>query len=535
MPPVVASRPLRWLIAAPLSSAPAGRRLTVSGERFTTVMGALSPKATVEVPDRLGGGATRSFSVAVARPRDFRTREVIGNIELLHDLAAVADRLAKDGDVPGALARLRTLVGDGRLVDTLEGRQPAPPEPTPAPTPAAAPVAPTPAASDDDDDPIFGKAALATPTKETAGQAKSAVGSFISAMRSGAPAPSNTKRAAPGRATAPVVREQVEATARDVLGAPPMAKLECAWRSLRMVMASCPSADDLGVDAVDTDTAGLLEALEAPLSADPWQRPDAVFVVEPVDDVEVLRKLASMAEAARVPIVVEVAAGPVGMPPTTDGLDDTPDPWDGLRSHAPSAWLCATTGAPVLAHETEGGDRVVFGGAAAAVAAMAAASVAQTGVPSNIVGKGGALVAPAAHVAGTGHDKQTIPTRTFVAYATQRALADRGVAALGSETDSDRLRLAAAPMVAGDMSLPGRVLAGRAHRLAVAVRQALGPAASPEELADALEEASGAFLPRIGAGDVTLRVRNSGSEGTTVDASIGASLAGASVTFSSDV
>ncbi|MBL4687087.1 MAG: hypothetical protein JKY37_21000, partial [Nannocystaceae bacterium] len=386
----------------------------------------------------------------------------------------------------------------------------------------------------DDDDPIFGKASLSPASAPGPAEAKDAVGSFISAMRPSAPAPTATATST-GRESADTIRQAVEATARDILAAPPVAGLERAWRSLRMVMASCPNADDLAVDAVDTDLDGLLAALTGPLSADPWHRPDAVFVVEPIGDAETLRALADLADESRVPIVVEVLPALIGFSPGSDTLLEPPAAWSELCEHTAAGWLCACVGTPVLAHETDGGDRTVFGGAATAIAAIAAASVADSGVPAALVGRDGALVAPAAHTVDAHGHTQTIPTETFIAYRTQRDLAQRGITALGSEADSDRIRLAATPMVAGEMALPARIVAGRAHRLAVAVRQALGPGASAQALEQALEEASGVFLPRISAGDVTLRVRNVAPDGVTVDASIGAVLAGASVTFSSDV
>lgn len=538
MPPVVDSRPLRWLIAAPLSPTPAGRRIGVSGERFTTVMSALAPAATVAVADRLGADATRSFSITLARPRDFRTRELVAKLEPLPALSAVAERLAKDSNTAAAITKIRALVGNGRLVDTLEGREPAP---AAKPIAAASSTAKSTALSQgsatdvaDDDDPIFGKASLSPTSAPGPAEAKNAVGSFISAMRSSAPVRTATATST-GRESADAIRQAVEATARDILAAAPVAGFERAWRSLRMVMASCPNADDLAVDAVDSNLDGLLAALTGPLSADPWHRPDAVFVVEPIADAETLRALADLADQSRVPIVVEVAPALIGFAPDSDTLLEPPPVWSELRDHSAASWLCACVGTPVLAHETEGGDRTVFGGATAAIAAIAAASVADSGVPAALVGRDGALVAPAAHsVEAHGH-AQTIPTETFIAYRTQRDLAQRGVTALGSEADSDRIRLAATPMVAGEMALPARIVAGRAHRLAVAVRQALGPGASAQALEQALEEASGVFLPRVGAGDVTLRVRDIASDGATVDASIGAVLAGASVSFSSDV
>jgi len=532
MPPLVDPRPLRWLIAAPLSASPSGRRITVSGERFTTVMGSFSPAATVSVPDRVGSDDTRSLAMEFGRPRDFRVRDVMGKVELLGSLSAIVDRLAKDGDTARALQQIRTAIGDGRWVDMIEGRPPTPPVIRAAASTSTQPPAAA-TDGDDDDDPIFGKAALAPEPERTAAEAKSAVGSFISAMRSGdSPVPAPTS----GRECGKLLRASLQETAGDFLAAAPVARLESAWRSLRMIMAACPSADDLGVDALDTEPSAMLQALAPALDADAWDRPDAVFVAEPVGDPELLGALADLADAARVPIVVQVRHETVGLAPDAqDVTEEIPEAWTALRDRASAGWLCAVVGAPVVFHEDDGGPRTVFGGGAAAIAAMAATSVGGTGTPAGILGKNGALVAPAAHDVKQPGGSHTIPTEHFLAYRTQQALGSRGVTALGSESDSDRLRLAGAPMVGGDMALPGRILAGRAHRLAVAVRQQLGPGATQSELERALDEASGAFLPKVGSQAVNLRVRGMDKDGAQVDASIGAALAGSSVSFSSDV
>ena len=501
-------------------------------------MGKLAPAAEVTVPDRLGSDEQRALSLKFSRPRDFQGRGIANMVEVLRELGEVADRLAKNGDLPAAIRQVRSLVGDGRLADALEGRTPAPvAAPKHAPRPSA-PMGSIASDDDDDDDPIFGKASIATDPEVTKKEAKSAVGSFISAIRSGS-APKKTDEVAPARDAAIVVHDAVGRMARDALAAPEVAVLERSWRSLRMVMAASPGADDLGVDAIDTDTAGLLGALEGPLSAEAFDRPDAVFVCEPISDPALLEALADLADAARVPIVVEVAPDQVGYAFEAEAPKEAPESWTTLRGRASAGWLCAVVGEPVLVHDhgpdAVGGDRTVYGGGSAAIAAMAAASVGESATPANIVGKSGALVAPAAHEVSVSGERHTIPTRTFVSYTTQQALAERGIAALGSEVGTDRIRLGAAPMVGGDMSLPGRILAGRAHRLAVEVRRQLGPQATAAELEQALDEASGVFLPRVGARDVTLRVRDASAGSLEVDTTIGAVLAGASIKFSSDV
>ncbi len=87
----------------------------------------------------------------------------------------------------------------------------------------------------------------------------------------------------------------------------------------------------------------------------------------------------------------------------------------------------------------------------------------------------------------------------------------------------------------GDVQLPGRILAGRAARFTRAIRDELPPQATEQEVAARLAEASTNFLPRGERGAVALQVRTDPDGKVGVDASIGASLAGASFKFSSDL
>ncbi|MEX1362835.1 MAG: type VI secretion system contractile sheath small subunit [Nannocystaceae bacterium] len=550
------ARPLRWLVAAPFSAVPAGRVQLASGERFGNLMAKVSPQATVEIPDGLGRDATRTVTLGFERPRDFRLVEVIKRVDALSRLTKTAKQLASDADFDAALRQLRATVGDGELVQAVEqvasgqpAAAPSPPSSTSTSTPAAAPAPKDPESSSGSAiDAIFSKAEV--PSGPTPGDvttaAKSGLDAFIGAMRqarsSTTKAPvKSASQAARAREAAQLIRRAAEATAIDLLATPAIATLESAWRGFRMVISSSPGAEELLVDMMDTDTSRLLADLEAHLAAEPLDRPDVVFVAVPIASTELLQALAALGERSSVPIVAEV-------PYDTSGaeLDDRtdqppmPDAWAELRSLTSTQWLCAASNAIVLANEeADGTHRIVFGSPVWGLASMLSASVGQTGGPGQVFGRAGALVAPASYLPSGKQDGHGIATERTVSVDRQRALADRGVLALGSERGTDRLRLAAAPMVHtggdDDLQLPGRLLAGRTSRLVQAVRNELPPQATNQEVAARLADASTNFLPRGPRGAVALEVRTDADGNLQVAASIGAGLAGAAFKFSSDL
>lgn len=547
------ARPLRWLVAAPFSAAPSGRVLLASGERFGNLMSKVGPEATVEIPDGLGSGASRRVTLGFSRPRDFRLSEVIKRVDVLAALSTIATTLGAKADLDAALRELRKTLGDGELVQAVERIAAGEPVEQPA-APTQAPPSESPAQSATTEaepessggsaiDAIFSKAEVSQAPKQNdaAKAAKSGLNAFIGAMRKAratTPTPAKSASAtARARDAAQLIRRAAEAAALDLLAAPAIARLEAAWRGFRMVISSSPGAEELLVDMMDTDVERLLGDVEARLDAEPMDRPDAVFVAISVPSPQLLRSLAELGRRRLVPIVVEVpdAVSGAWLDDRTD-LPPMPEGWSELRDDGASAWLCATTNAVVLANEeADGTRRIVFGSAVWGVASMLSASVGQTGGPGQIFGRAGALVAPASYGLDGGQGAHSIATERLASVDRQRALADRGILVLGSEKGTDRLRLAAAPMIhtgaEDDMQLPGRVLAGRANRLVRAIRDELPPQATKQEVAAQLAAASTNFLPRGPRGAVTLEVRKDGQ----VDASIGAGLAGAAFKFSSDL
>lgn len=534
------ARPLRWLVVGPFSAEPGARKFSVAGERFATVMSGVGPEAEVEVPDRIGSAATKTIAVTFGKLTSFRVADVVSASPDLARLAALADRLGKADD---AIARVKAEVGPGRLLDELAGEPPRPSEP-PAPTPAPAPdpvsdpdpASPPAAASGDAIDSIFAKAGTA-PDPAPSTVAKKGLDAFIGAMRrGGASSASRPTDRARAQSAADTIREVVHATARDVLNDPRVRAMEVAWRSLRMIVSAAPGPDDLGIDGLDATHAQAIDRLPVLLDGPALARPDLVVFTAPVDDTSTLAALASVAATHHVPIVVDIDPSLAGADVDADSLAEIPDAWAQLRAHPDAAWIAAAINPPALVVEPAPHDRMRFGGAAAAVAAMAAASVGRSAAPGDIFGRSGMLVAPAAHDAEAGGERRTIPTREFCSVTRQRELAARGVIALGSEPGRPELRLAAAPTVgpSGDPQLPGRILLGRATRLVRALRDALPAGADSAELDRALAEASGKFLPKSGGSGVALRVKMDGDK-VAVDGSIGAALAGAAFKFSSDV
>jgi len=546
------ARPLRWLFAAPFSASPQGRVLGAAGERFQTLMSKLGPAATAEIPDDLGDSTHRKLALKFARPRDFRAAEVIKQVEFLATLSSIAEDLKRKGSLQGALAKLKSTVGDGPLVRAAQQLVDTPPKIETTPKNDGAPSTAEPTAPKAGKqggsaiDAIFAQADIApTPTAaDTSSAAKSGLDAFIGAMRSSGTgserSSSSTATKTQAQELAELLQRAVEAAVLDLMATPVIASLEITWRGFRTVVSAAPGADGLAIDMLDTDDAALVEHLTRRLDVPPMDRPDAVFVPFPIGSTETLAALASLGERHSTPIVTEVPDEATGAKLQTDADPASvaaPDSWTELRSSTATRWLCACKNAMVLANEEVGiTRRIVLGSPVWGVAAMLSASVGQTGGPGQIFGRAGALVGPASY--GLEPGDETIATEDVATIDHQRMLADHGVLVLGSERGSDRLRLAAAPMVHArqdDPQLPGQILVGRAARFTRAIRDDLPPHATEQEVAARLTEAATNFLPRSPRGAIALNVQTDEEGKLGVETSIGAALAGSSFKFSSDL
>ena len=62
----------------------------------------------------------------------------------------------------------------------------------------------------------------------------------------------------------------------------------------------------MAVEVFDVEVPAGVEGLEAGLPVERFERPDALFVVEPVEDLAALGRLAALGERAQLPVVVDV-------------------------------------------------------------------------------------------------------------------------------------------------------------------------------------------------------------------------------------
>ncbi len=441
----------RWLMAGSFTAAASGRKVAVSGERFASVMANVGVDAPVTLPLTLGDAVSGPVPLQFERPRKFRVDDVISAIEPLQRLEALARVLTRDKDLAPEViaARVEKIVGGGGLATRFEPQapendeKPEPPEPEEREAaPAVSPPAPAPISASVDD--IFSKAEL--PGADDRPSAKSGLDAFVNALR-GPQAQGPLPDPAVSLDAAKTVREAIAQAAISILGQPAIARLESSWRGLKMVVSAAPGHDHLGIDLLDVDPDGIVEALERTVHADDPQRPNAIFVGIALPP-STLERVARFAERLQIPVVVGVSKTLTGPAWRDEDPHVAPD-WTALREQSAADWLCGAANPVVLAHEeTAVGPRVVLGSAAWGVASILASNIARTGDLRSTMGPAGAVVAPAAHEIDIGYpEPRTIPTREYANVdALQRA--DRhGVMLLGSAPGSDQFLIASNTMV----------------------------------------------------------------------------------------
>jgi predicted component of type VI protein secretion system len=320
------------------------------------------------------------------------------------------------------------------------------------------------------------------------------------------------------------VSECVLATALDVLRSEPFATLEANWRGLRMLLERIRADAGLRIDVLDVRPEDLAAALRALPRSDEFDDPDAFFVVDEVPSIDVLRDLSELAEETSTPCIAAVSPRVLGAE-TVDQLVDRTEQgapidasWEDLRVGEASRWLCATLNRIILHAEKVGvEERVVAGSAAWALASMLAESWRTKGSFANILGRAGAISAPAVWTPPNRVRTAAIATESLVPIAAQKELARWGVLALGSERDSDRVVLAAAPMVSsavGAYPLPAQLLAGRVVRFVQWVRDQVSPAMDDATVCAAYEQAASVFLfPGLSPAAAMLKAAVSGDRG----------------------
>ena len=450
----------RFLMIGSFTAAPTGRKYPVSGESFTNVMKRMDVRTNVAIPPLLGAEVDeKTFPLHFDRPRVFRVADVIAAIEPLRRLEELATALTRDRDIAPnvAAARVEKIVGPGRLADAIRGVVPPSDDEPEADAHATPPAQPAAAAKDSPLDSIFAK--VDTSKVAPPAVAKSGLDAFIGAIRSERPRAKVDPQAI--RNAAQTIRNAISDVALSILGQPVVARIESCWRGLKMVMAETPGHEDLSVQIVDADADSdeLQLAIERHVSKIDPARPDVVFIAHALAP-KTLEWLAEFGADRGVPIVLGVNEALTGR--LWHDLDDAAESleWASLRSHASASYLCAVANPVVLCNESvpEHPPRLVLGSAAWGLAAMLASAIKRQKDPGAILGRQGALVAPAAHEVEIGmSEPRTIPTAAFAALPQQRRAADHGIVLLGSEAGSDHIIAASATMVAGGATLPERL------------------------------------------------------------------------------
>ncbi|MCP3166187.1 type VI secretion system contractile sheath domain-containing protein [Myxococcus qinghaiensis] len=500
---------VRWLVAGAFSSTPSGRRFHVSSDTFASELAKAASHVRFIVPDRLGAEDTRALELSFERLRDFGVADVLTRIPALRDLHALRDQLTPALSPEEAAKRVEAITGPGRLPEAVAAvlRDAAPP---PSPAPAPPPAVPA-------DDAALVEALLNQAEPPSPATAARAVDAFVKALNPRAPA-SGSSTSAPATAARKSVRDLLDETvlrcANDVLIAEPVARLESAWRGLKWLVDQCPASAGMAVEVLDVSRGDLLGTLEDALSGEPFDRPDAVFVVDTNDDVAVLARLAAMGERAQLPIIAAVAPSLLGLSPDElalgleEGREQVSESWTELRQDESSRWLCAVVNRVVVASEARA-KRAAFTSPALAVAAMLASSFRDTSAFARIFGQAGGVRAPTTWEIPSGREKGlSIPTEVFLPIRAQAKLEEHGVLGLGSGRNADAVLLAGAPTVYGGgyaVPLPAQVLTGRIVRFATWVRDQLPPGSGSAEVASIFSQAAEVFLFRGATEDGQLK------------------------------
>ena len=316
----------------------------------------------VSVADRLGAGETRTFELSFPKLRSFVVAEVVSALPELRALKALVAGLDKL-PAEAAVKSIEAVVGAGRLAESVgamlrEKQSPPAPKAGNGVSNGVAPHASTAPQQPDLVDAIFERTDSARPEQA----AKAGVDAFLRAVGTRSTSPANSSSvAAPARA---LVEEAVLATARDVLAHPLVARLESAWRGLKMLVDHCPTSSGMALEVFDVEGPAAVEGLENQLPLDRFERPDALFVVEAVDDVALLGKLAALGERAQLPVVVDVPPSLFGVTSAAEVVTrveeeggGVSEAWTGLRAEESSRWLCATLHRVVVMVDGQGARR----------------------------------------------------------------------------------------------------------------------------------------------------------------------------------
>ncbi len=479
---------VRWLVAGAFSASPAGRRFHVTPASFAKELEAAAIGQKVELPDRLGAAATRTWEASFATLKSFQSSELVAAHPVLKVLQSLAKELgqsdaAKRPEPRAVIDAVIDAVGDGKLAATLRDKFGL--------TPAA------PAAPGDVD------ALLAQANAPSAGTPASAISSFVKAMRHAG--------AGAGASAARLARDLLEAeafgVAAEILRTPAVVALEGAWRGLKLLSDNTPDRAGMIVEVIDVAPGGVIDAVREALPVVPEEEgPDAIFVFDPVNDPAGLLALANLGADADAPVVTcvthtfFVTDDPHAVSAKIEQeVGAVPDAWDALRADEASRWLSVAVNRPVLRVEGTGAaKRVVFGSPVAALAAMLAASYHHTGAFARILGAPGSLKGLGTYELPSGRDEgMLVPTEAFYSIRAQGRLSQLGLIGLGSGRNADGVILAAMPTArAGTDLVPlsAQVLTGRVVRFARWVLAQLPPGSNEMDVRLMFEQAAQVFL-----------------------------------------
>jgi hypothetical protein len=494
---------VRWWVAGAFTPSPSGRKFLLTSDSFASELAKAASGLRVSVPDRLGGAEHRTFELSFDKLRSFNVMELLSSVPELKKLQGLTEGFMKaDPSRPvtpdeGA-ARIAEVVGAGRLsaaVSAALGGKP------PEPVAPAAPSTPAPSNSGGD---LVGELLASAEASSPIATAKAGVDAFIKATAPKAAGPARMNPDA-RRAVRDAIELAVINTAKDILAAEPVARLEAAWRGLKLMLEQCPSSAGFALEVVDVEPAQVPEAMEQAVNAEPFERPDVCFVIDATDDVAQLRRLSSVGEEAQVPVVVAVTPALLGttLAQLPTALEDaklgTEGDWAELRKDDATRWLCPVLNRVVAASEKRGAlNRASFTSPVFAVAAMLSASFQATSGFARITGQPGALRAPGTWEPSSGKDAgSAYPTEAFISIRAQTRLSELGILGVGSGRNTDMVLLSVAPMACSNphvMPLPAQILTGRIVRFALWVRDQLPAGSSAQDMSTLFSQAAEVFL-----------------------------------------
>ncbi len=542
---------VRWLFAGAMSPTPRGTLTRVSRHDFTERMLAAELKLTATVSDRLGAEEKRIFEVSCDGLAAFKLAGLVERVPLLRNLRDLSADLgsadpARRPSAEQAIAKIIELVDDGRLAADVR-KALTPPAAKAASAPASAPAARGEGALDR----IFAQVHDKEPSRASAA---SAVDSFVEVARQGdgtSGAEKYSLSSASARAARAAIEEAVYGTAADLLRTPELLRLEAAWRGLKLVIDETPRESGLEVMVLDTEVGALPSCLEAALSPDREEWPDAVFVLDAMADVDQVSSLAELSSSLNIPVLVTppeelfaTALHATGGRKPDELVKALGPAWLAFRGNELSRWVCWCGNRVVLFGEGQGSTkRVVLGSPAFAAAAMLTASYRDTGLFGRVFGPAGGIKAPAVHSVNGGHGEVMLPVERFAPASLQAELAAVGLLALGSPKNSDKVVASSWPTLSGSpdaIGFPAQIITGRVVRFALWVRDQIAPGTEEADIKTVFEQAAMVFLfPGINEG-AFLDAKVVGGEGGSaravhLDVTVRAALAGSSVQLGFDI